>query len=172
MKTLIKLFLVFSILVFVQNGGYAQNARKERQAAKTASIKKLLDEKDYIFKANLVTPETGGQHQLTSEYDLTVTKDTVKAWLPYFGRAYIAPTDPTDGGIKFNYTNFDYSTKQNKNGSWDVLIKPRDKNISDMRDVQSLRLTISTSGYASLQVISSNRDPISFDGIIEQRDKH
>jgi hypothetical protein len=83
----------------------------------------------------------------------------------------VAPTDPTEGGIKFKTTRFDYKAKTNKKGGWDILIVTKDKNISDMRDVQSLRLSITSTGYASLNVTSTNRDPISFDGYIEERRK-
>jgi hypothetical protein len=128
----------------------------------------MVDDVNYIFEANYANPMRGGGRSLTSEYDLKVSKDTIIAYLPYFGRAYIAPTNPTEGGIKFTWTKFDYSVKQTKNGSWEILIKPKEKNISNASDVQNLRLSISTSGYASLQVISSNRDPISFNGTIEE----
>ena len=41
---------------------------------------------------------------LSPYYYLKVSKDTVVAYLPYFGRAYTAPADPTEGGIKFTST--------------------------------------------------------------------
>ena len=148
---------------------HAQSSKKEKQAA---SVKKMIDDGNYVFKANIAIPQRGSSRQLTEEYDLKVVKDTVTAYLPYFGRAYLAPAPgTTEGGIKFTSTNFNYSSKQKKNGSWDIYIKPKDNNISDWRDVQQLRLSISTNGYASLQVISSNRDPISFEGEIAQKNK-
>ena len=143
---------------------HAQNSKKEKQ---TAAIKKMVDDVNYVFKANMAIPQRGSSRQLTEEYDLKIVKDTVTAFLPYFGRAYVAPAPgTTEGGIKFTSTNFNYNAKQKKNGSWDISIKPKDHNISDWRDVQQLMLSISTDGYASLQVISTNRDPISFDGEI------
>ncbi|MDF2432016.1 MAG: hypothetical protein JWP44_1647 [Mucilaginibacter sp.] len=151
------------------NSTHAQNSRKEKQAAKAAEVKNMIDNSSYVFKANYALPQRGGQKVLTSDYDLRVVKDTVIAFLPYYGRAYVAPNDlyPTDGGIKFKTTNFAYSSKQKKNGSWEIAIRPKDKNITDWRDVQQLILDISTNGYASLQVVSTNRDPISFEGYIE-----
>ncbi len=123
----------------------------------------------YVFEANYANPMREGQRQLTSPYDLKVTKDTIIAFLPYFGESYMAPNDPStdEGGIKFTSTNFSYTTKQNKNGNWNILIKPKDKNITDWRDVEQLRLSISTNGYATLDVISTHRDPISFYGTVE-----
>jgi hypothetical protein len=172
MKTLMKLLFVFAVILGGLNIAHAQNSKKERKAAKVAAIKKMIDDVNYVFVANIANPQRGGTRQLTSDYDLRVVKDSIIAFLPYFGRAYLAPSpDATEGGIKFTSTNFNYSAKQSKNGSWDIYIKPKDNNISDWRDVQQLRLNISPDGYASLQVISSNRDPISFDGYIEQKNK-
>jgi hypothetical protein len=82
----------------------------------------------------------------------------------------MAPYNPTEGGIKFTTTKFTYNSKVGKKGGWTVIIKPTDKNISNWRDVQTMTLSISPDGYASLQVISTNRDPISFNGTIEKRE--
>jgi hypothetical protein len=168
MKYLIKLLFVFAVVFGSLNLVCAQSTKKEKQAAKTAAIKKMVDSVNFVFEADMAIPQTGESRQLTSEYDLSVVKDTVTAFLPYFGRAYLAPSPgETEGGIKFTSTNFIYEAKQKKNGSWEIFIKPKDNNIADWRHVEQLRLTISSDGYASLQVTSSNRDPISFYGYIK-----
>jgi hypothetical protein len=171
MKTFGKLMILSILILSCEQTLTAQNTRKEKQAAKAAAVKKMVDDVNYIFEANLAYPMRGGSRQLTGEYDLRVLKDTVTAYLPYFGRAFVAPIDPTEGGIKFTWTKFEYSTKQLKNGNWEITIKPKEKNIGRMTDVQQLRLSISSAGYASLQVTSSNRDPISFQGEIVQKTK-
>ncbi|SHM08581.1 DUF4251 domain-containing protein [Mucilaginibacter sp. OK098] len=169
MKTLIKLFFVVAILAGGINITNAQTTKKEKQAAKAAKIKALLDSHNYVFNANYVIPQRGNSRSTNYGYDLVVSKDTVTAYLPYFGRVTIAPSDPSDGGVKFTSTNFDYTTKQAKNGSYDVTITPKDAGTQGSKDVRYLRLNVSTSGYASLQVISNNRDPISYNGDIEER---
>jgi len=172
MKPLMKLFLAFAVILGSLNVAFAQNSRKEKQAARAAAVKKLIDDGNYVFEANYAYPQRGGQKILTSEYDLRVSKDSVVAFLPYFGEAHMAPNPgETEGGIKFTSTNFTYNAKQLKNGTWDIYIKPKDNNIINWRDVQQLRLNISPDGSASLQVISSNRDPILFNGDIKERTK-
>lgn len=173
MKSL-KNILVLLLLAFISIGiANAQSTRKERKAAHVDEIKQIVDDQNYVFKANYVNPMRGAGRALTSDYDLVVSKDTVKAFLPYFGRAYTAPYNPTEGGIKFTNTHFTYTSTAGKKGGWNIIIKPtgKDKNISDWRDVQTMRLDISPDGYASLQVISSNRDAISFNGTVEKRKK-
>jgi len=166
MKTLIK-YLLACTVIFAGLNASAQSSRSERQAAKAADIKRMVENVSYVFKANFVNPQRGGGHMLTSDYDLAVSKDTLNVFLPYFGRAYVAPVDPTQGGIQFKTTRFDYKAKTNKKGGWDVVITPKDRNSNDMRDVQTFRLSITSSGYATLNVTSTNRDPISFDGYIQ-----
>jgi hypothetical protein len=146
--------------------------RKEKQAAKMAAVKKMVEDGNYVFEANYAYPQGGGQKTLTSSYDLSISKDSVIAFLPYYGVAYLSPAPgETEGGIKFTSTKFNCTTTQRKNGTWDVYIKPKDNNLTDWRDVQQLQLNISQSGYASLQVISSNRSPILFNGEIAQKNK-
>lgn len=169
MKPLLKVVLVSVLVIACLNTVNAQTSRKEKKAAKIAAITGMIDSSNYIFLANFALPLRGGQKQLTSEYDVRVSKDTVIAYLPYYGRAYLADYNPTEGGIKFTSTEFKYSVKQVKNGAWEINIKPKDGNGTNWRDVQQMQFNISPDGYASLQVISTNRDPITFNGVIERR---
>ena len=166
----IKIIVVLILAVAAISGANAQTTKQEKKAAKITAVKNMVDSQRYIFEADYVIPLRGGSRNLTSEYDLKVVKDSVIAFLPYFGRAYVAPNtpNPLEGGIKFTSTNFDYKKSLKKNGTWQISIKPRDKNITDWRDVQQLTLNISTDGYATLDVLSSNRDAISFNGYITQ----
>jgi hypothetical protein len=130
---------------------------------KKAAIKNMVESQQYIFKAQFASPMTGQQRSLTSDYDVTVSKSTVTSYLPYFGRAYAAPIDPSQGGIKFTSTKFQYIQEPGKKDGWDITIIPKDAS-----DVQKLYLHISGNGYATLQVSSINRQPISFNGYIEE----
>ena|SRR5438552_4442238 len=141
------------------NSILAQNKKQDKMTA----VKNMVESQQYIFKAQFVFPMTGSQRTLTSDYDLIVSKSTVTSYLPYFGRAYSAPIDPSQGGIKFNSTKFQYIKEDGKKDGWDITIIPKDAS-----DVQKLYLHISSNGYATLQVTSTNRQAISFDGRIEE----
>ena len=126
-------------------------------------LKELVETKHFVFTAKTVLPLGGAMRQLTSEYDVKLSGDSLISYLPYFGRAY-GPINPgDDGGIKFTSTKFDYKTKARKKGGWDIMITPKDN-----RDVRQLNFTISASGYASLQVSSNNRQSISYNGYISK----
>jgi hypothetical protein len=105
-----------------------------------------------------------GRRNLTSRYDVLVTKDTVISYLPYFGRAYSVQFNSTNIGFDFTSTNFDYKITTRKKGGWDILIKPKDQN-----DNQQLSFLIFNNGSASLSITSVNRSPISYQGYIAER---
>ena len=143
---------------------HAQDSTKENKTSKESSVKNILDGRSYVFIPQTMLPLSGRARQLTSYYDFDVSKETIVSSLPYIGRAYTAPIDPSEGGIDFTSTNFEYTTTERKKGGWDVSIKPK-----DAKDVQQLFLTISEKGYATLQVTSNSRQGISFNGYITER---
>ena len=137
--------------------------KKKSSASKDSIIKRLIDKQDYIFYAQYATPMTGRQRYLTSDYIVKVSKDTVISDLPYFGRAYSASING-EGGIKFTSTSFDYKITPKKKGGWDISIKPK-----DVSAVQQFNMTVFENGSASLQVASTNRQSISFNGYIKEK---
>jgi len=129
--------------------------------AKSKNTKALVDASNFVFKAQSALPLGGRTRILTTDYDLKVTKEKIISYLPYFGRAYEAPIDPSKGPLDFTTTDFSYASLPGKKEGWTVTIKPK-----DYTDVQQLILHISSDGYASLQVLSTNRQAISFNGVI------
>lgn len=168
MKNLSKIVII-SLIILNGVNVWAQNT-SDKKAKKAALTAQRINGKDFVFNADYVTPARGGGHTLNDNYDLVVSADSIIAYLPYFGRAYMAPAyGSTDNGIKFTWTNFTYKVTADKKKGFDVLIKPAKQDISDANGVQFLRLSVGNNGYASLQVINSNRDPITFEGTVEAR---
>ncbi len=94
---------------------------------------------------------------------MKVTPDTIIAYLPYFGRAYEAPYNSSDVGIKFTSTKFDYKMKQGKKaGNWIINIKINDQ----IKDID-LTLDVSDNGKADLRIYDQTKQPISFQGELE-----
>ncbi len=133
------------------------------QDREQSSIQQAIETKNFIFRASSATPQRGSIRQLTIEYELVVRVDTVNSFLPYFGRAFTAPFNPSDGGIKFTSTDFVYSANEKKKGRWEIEINPK-----DVSDVTTLYLTVFDNGRASLRVSSINRTAISFNGFVEE----
>jgi len=132
---------------------------------KKDKIKELVEAQSYVFKAQTALPMSGRTRQLTGEYNLQVAKDSLISYLPYFGRAYVAPMDPTKGGIQFTSRKFGYTVSNGKKGGWTISIKP-----TDAGDVRQMTLLLSEDGYGTLQVTSNNRQPITFNGYVTARE--
>ena len=153
------LSLAFLIVPFFSRAQSATNSE--------AAIKALVDSGNYVFHAQAAISMSGRTRQLDAGYMVTITKGKITADLPYFGDAYSAPMDPTESGIQMTSTVFDYSVKPRKKDGWNVMIKPKDD-----KQVQQIALTISSAGYISAQVVSRNRQPITFNGIISALTKN
>jgi hypothetical protein len=172
MKNLLKLFSVIILCICTTVVVHAQDTKDTKKAARIAEVTNMLKSMNYIFVANSVSTQQGVTSPLNgSIYDLNISKDTVKAFLPYFGQMYSAPMDAGKGGIKLISTDFVYQAKVNKKGAWDISIKPKDQNSAGAGDVSLFRLSVYADGYASLYVRSTDREPISFDGYIEERNE-
>jgi hypothetical protein len=148
------------------------------QTDKATTIK-LVEGKNFIFNATSAQPMNfveinavlsrmpgsvgAGVVPLRGDiYQVTVANDSLGAYLPYYGRSYMAPRNPIEGGIKFSTTEFSYKADKKKKGNYIVTIKP----VSSKLDVLSMTLNISEKGYASLSVISNNRQSITYSGYI------
>jgi hypothetical protein len=160
MKNVVRPLLVAILSLTTATAVFAQDKKSEEKN----EVAKAINEKNYVFRANTALPLRGRTIQLTSDYTLTVKNDSVIAYLPYFGRAYTAPLDPTKSALDFTSTDFGYKADQNKKGNWQIEIKPKDAG-----DVRQLFLSISEEGYGSLQVTSNNRQSITFNGYIVKK---
>ncbi|HEX8278408.1 MAG TPA: DUF4251 domain-containing protein [Segetibacter sp.] len=136
----------------------------ENKNPKFSQIQDFINSKNYVFVAQTALPIGGRAINLTSPYEVRVSGDTVASDLPYFGRAFVAPMNPSEGGIHFTSTNFNYKVKGRKKGGWDIAILPKDS-----KDVRQMLLTVSESGYGTLQVVSNNRQQISYNGYVKER---
>jgi Domain of unknown function (DUF4251) len=137
------------------------DAQSSQPSEKQILTRSLVDSQNYVFVAQSAIPMSGRARTLTSQYDLKITQHSIVSYLPYFGRSDMPPIDPSQGGIQFTSKDFDYKLTEKKKGGWNIDIKPK-----DYRDVPRMFLTISTDGYASLQVTSNTRQSISFNGYI------
>lgn len=161
MRTLNRLSVIFVLSLFGLNSCKSGSSLSKEEIAD--NIKAKIDSVNYTFSPQTALPMGGRSVNLTlSYYSLKVSKDTVKAQLPYFGRAYVAPTNLQDGGIKFVSTDFNYNVAEKKNGDWEISITT-----NDTQPKVDLRLSVSDNGYSTLYVLDNNRQPISFYGKIE-----
>jgi hypothetical protein len=153
----------FATVIFYSYSISAQVSKQQKDSINEAKVKSWVESQHFQFIARFALPMGRASKSLTSEYSLSVKKEQVVAALPYYGQAYSANIGQGGGGIEFTSSVFDYATASEKKGGWDISIKPKDVK----EDVYSLYLHISSTGIASLQVSSNNRQSISFSGFIK-----
>ena len=149
------------LLVVLLHSAFSASAQDSKDSLKTTT-KDWVEQRNFVFVAERAVPMGKASRQLTSEYTLTVSGDTIDCYLPYYGRSYSAPIN-SEGGIKFKTTDAAFTISPKKKDGWDVLIKPK-----EVPDVQELRLSVYSSGSATLQVSSTNRQMITFNGYVRQ----
>lgn len=140
--------LFFSSVVFSQQTDMAQ-------------LQASVDAKTLVFEARQATGMKGRMIQVDSGYTLDISPEKVVGDLPFFGRAFQS-TPGSDSGMKFEFSEFDYTVKNRKKGGWDLTISPIEQS-----DVRSVYLTIQKNGNASLRIISNSKDSMSYTGFIK-----
>ncbi len=170
MKTIRNILTLATLFIAIQ-----ANAQTNKE-----TTNKIIDNQNFIFNASSAMPMANndvnkvmsrmpggsgsGVIQLSgSQYQLVVTKDSIEAFLPYYGRAYSASMNPDDAGIKFKSKKFSYKTDKKKKGGWQISM-----DFKDTKDRQSMTLNVSENGYATLNVNSNNRQPITFNGYMSE----
>lgn len=154
---------LFALSIFLMSCATSQTAAEKAEKARL--IDEQIENLDFKFVANYAYPQGYQPIHLTSSYDVIVAPDTIKAYLPYFGRAYRAPMDSSEGGIKFESTNFESNVQiGKKHGEWHVTIQTKDTSRPF-----TLYFHLWNNGTARLDVIDHDRQSISFQGSIEER---
>lgn len=152
------------LITFIFVAGLSPVAFSQTKNERAAAVQAAVSQQLYVFRAQTALPVGGRSRQLTTYYSFTVIKDSVISDLPYFGRAYSAPLDPTQSALQFSSGQFSYNVKSGKKGGWDI-----DLTFKDVREVERVSLSISKDGYGTLQVFPTNRQTISFTGSVEKK---
>ena len=164
MKKIQLIIVLVSLSLFSQiNISKAQSSREEKEVKKEAAVKAMIDAKHFTFMAQDAIPSGMRTRQLTPDYYLRISKDTIESYLPYFGRAFSAPTDNNNIGIEFKTTDFKYSVVEAKKGGWNISI-----DFNKAGDTRQMFLYVSKVGYANLNVTSNNKENISFNGYVRE----
>lgn len=105
-QSALHLIIVLSVAFGLTACGTTQTAAKKEAVAN--EVNQRVNDFDFTFKATYAYPTGFRSIYLSPFYDVKVNPDTIRSYLPYYGRAYVASMDPSEGGIKFTSTDFDY----------------------------------------------------------------
>ena len=159
--------LIFMFIMAAAISG-CSNSRKIKVEAPLDSteVRNMVDSQLFTFIPRYVNPMSGRRRALDPGYELSISKDSLISYLPYFGRGYIASISPSDVDYDFTSTSFSYDVKTTRKG-WSITIKPKDQ-----QSVQEMYFTIFDNGVANLTITSMNRSSISYDGYLSiKKDK-
>jgi hypothetical protein len=156
MKRTIAVFFLLALLI--QGCSSLKSVSEKEQTVNR--VRASMEVFNFTFEARSAHSLHFNVIQLSPGYTLRVTKDTLEAYLPYYGQAYTTPMSPTEGGIKFISTKFERKwILVKKPDHWKITFKTLD-NITPM----NLFLEIWDNGTANLNVNDPNRQSISFEG--------
>ncbi|GAB7086508.1 DUF4251 domain-containing protein [Marinifilum fragile] len=160
----IKLIVVIICLLasansFAQLSGKAK--RQQKKELKMQEIEQLVNNQKFTFIPRSLTTSSGYTKDLNFSYELELNQDSTKAYLPFWGRAYIAKIND-EGGILFETTADDLEIKTLNEKGFEVRFKAKGK-----EDTYQIKMEISKQGYTSLFITSNNKSHISYYGQIE-----
>jgi hypothetical protein len=163
MKKKYGLLLLVSTILFMTSGKV--NAQGNKTTKDTLKVVKLKDGGIYKFTATNMYPMKGRSRNLTPNYELVFSKDTLSGNLPYMGEAYMADYGSRDGGVNLQTSDFTYTESTAKKQTYLVKYKVRGQDVSDAIFI------IYKDGTADLQMIFLKRQGISYRGNVTKVNK-
>ena len=169
MKNLLIIVIMF-LSVFAVNAQETQKKSKkelkaEKKAQQIQEIKAIVESKNFVFDARNANPMSARSINLTTDYDVKITNDSIYSYLPYFGVSHSAVYGGTESPMIFSRPFETISSEEVKHG---YLVRVTVKNGSDRLNFS---FHISATGSATLSVSSMNRQPISYFGqVVKKKD--
>jgi len=161
MKTIIRLVI---ITLFLGLTGFQEMDKKEVKAKQRLEMAKLIQNGHFRFVARSANSDLGNFNNLTSNYDVVFDSLQVRAYLPYYGRAYHVPYGSDKGGVKFDLTANKIDRIYNERKKMFVI----SAELKDADDSYSIFLNAGLDGFADLKINFINRQWISYYGTIEK----
>jgi hypothetical protein len=158
-----RLSLMILISFLIGLTGFQKIDKKEKKARERLEMGQLIQGEHFRFVARSAHSELGSFDHLSYNYDMVFDSLHVKAYLPYYGRAY-SVTYGSEGGVKFDLKA--QKTDQIWNEKKKLFIIKTELNNSE--DSYSIYLTAGLDGYADLRINFRDRSWMSYYGTIEK----
>ena len=78
--------------------------KKDVKARQRLEMAQLIQNGHFRFVARSANSDLGNFNHLSSNYDMVFDSLHIKAYLPYYGRAYSVPYGGNKGGVQFDLT--------------------------------------------------------------------
>ena len=133
--------------------------RAARQTETANAVRAALADRHYRLTITQAYPRRGGSVNVSRDFFLEVKGDTLVSYLPFFGQAYRSSLSGADKGLNFTEQIRSYEVVQQKDGVSRIRLRVRNE-----EDSYVYLLDLSDTGRASIRVLPTERDDISFDG--------
>ena len=157
MKKIRLLLICLAVLCAGSQVLYAQS-KKEKAEKKAGAVKELINSRHYTVDVLRAYPMGGESVNLTSPYSLEIRGDSLISYLPYFGRAYSIPYGGGKGLI-FDAPITNYRCVINTKKTALITFESRND-----EDVYQFQVDIFPSGSATIDVVPTKRQSISYQG--------
>ena len=148
---------ILLVVLMITSACSSSKLSDEEKKAKEYRIALQVRNRDYTIETSRAIPMRGGSINLSYGYDLKISKDSVYAYLPYYGVVQSAPMG-SDGGIRFATLMTDYNITPTKDG-WNVRFR-----IDSREQKHDFMLSIFKNGRSSITVTPLQRDRITYWG--------
>lgn len=165
MKKLVFILILLIPFLAIQAQGVQKNKRelkKEQKAKRMEEVKQMMNDHNFVFRPTQAIPMSGSTIQLDFSFSAKIKGDTIDSYLPYYGRAYHVDYGAQKGPFNFTLPIKDYTLNNNKNG-YVVNFE-----VQKGQDNIKYNFTIFDNGFTNLNIVSTNRQPISYYGTIEK----
>ena len=160
-KIIVLVFLiVFSNSLIGQTKKEKKQLKKEKANKEYVAIKKLINSEEYVFNGTWLTAQNGMRIDLSSSSNqMEIKKDSANASMQFFGEVRsIGFKD--EGGIVFDNIIKDYKLAYNDKKQR-IQISFNVRNKTENFDISIL---VHKSGFAYVDIFSSHRSTINYEG--------
>lgn len=154
------IFLFVSALLLSCAAGQTASEKRAVTQQLQSQIEDSVEQRTFKITVNYVNPLRMPPQHLMTDYSVALRGDTVESWLPYFGVAQRADiADNSSSPLIFKGKVDGLRVGKGRRGAHDISFATRRNS-----EYLEYRLLIFPNGSASVDVTSSDRDAISFDG--------
>lgn len=155
--------LLASVLMLSCATGQTASEKKAAARQLQSQIEDSINRRTIKVTVNYANPLRMPPRHLTADYSIALRGDTVTSWLPYFGVAHRADiSNDSASPLIFKEKAYDVKVVKGRRGAYDITFATRHRS-----EMLEYRLSVFPNGNAMLNVTSSDRDAISFDGDVD-----
>jgi hypothetical protein len=158
MKKVSFIAVILGLAAIVSCGTASKATLSAADAANAEVVTTMLDNRVYKMDFDRAYPTAGPSFTLNYPYYVSIIRDRVESFLPYFGRAYNVAYNGGEG-LHFDAPIEDYKTTKGRKGQLEVTFQAR-----TTEDNYRFRIEVYPNGETRLSVSAMRKQSMSFSG--------